>query len=513
MFGTVAAAVMSFALLIPTAAWAVGGGGQWTLEEGGTTCFNLLVDGPVEGPRIVATRQPLQESFGEREIVYVARGGADAAVGSLMEVVRNTGNVSHPVGGTAGGVLEVLGVVEVIDANEETLLVRVVGACREFEVGDVLRPTSDNVMMPEEWPRLPVFDADRLVTPEEADAYVVMGALESVLAGEGDLSRQSLTQYEIYAERDLLVIDQGADATWEFGDLALVYRDRVYADSNILRQALVEPLVIGRGVIVRADDTSAVMQVTDSVTEMQLGDRARNVGTIWDYVNHPPTITCRSERDQVRYGESVRLSAEVSDPDGDATTITWRTGAGSLSSSEGATVTWTASDLDQATRDSGRVDVVATADDGRDGGMVSCTVPLAVVPPGAGGAAAAGPEGADVLEFTCPEFPLGVTEVDNRCKALLDDVALRLRQDPRATAELVGHSDSSGSDETNAATSQARADSARDYLVETHGIDASRISTSGLGSAMPIADNETPEGRLQNRRVEIRVTLPGGEEE
>jgi len=121
---------------------------------------------------------------------------------------------------------------------------------------------------------------------------------------------------------------------------------------------------------------------------------------------------------------------------------------------------------------------------------------------------AAGPE---VLSFTCPEFPAGRTEADNRCKAVLDDVALRLRQDPRATAEIVGHSDTTGTDEGNRVTSLQRAENARDYLVETHGIEASRIEARGAGSAEPIAGNDTPEGQLSNRRVEIRVTLPGGQ--
>jgi outer membrane protein OmpA-like peptidoglycan-associated protein len=159
--------------------------------------------------------------------------------------------------------------------------------------------------------------------------------------------------------------------------------------------------------------------------------------------------------------------------------------------------------------------VIATVDDGRDGGMVSCTVPLTLGAAPGGGAGAAAGGGAmagasEVLDFVCPEYPAGVTDADNRCKAVLDDVALRLRQDPRATAEIVGHSDSSGSDDINAQTSRERAEKALAYLVQTHGIDAARVTVSGAGSADPIADNDTPEGRLTNRRVAITVTIPGG---
>jgi outer membrane protein OmpA-like peptidoglycan-associated protein len=485
--------------------------GQWTLAEAGTTCFNLLVDSPVEGPAIKAIRQPLQEVAGEREILYSPGDDAGLTVGDRMQVVRNTGTVGHPAnGGSAGHVLEVLGIVEVRDVNANSALLEVVGACQEFEIGDVLRPLPDEGDLPQEMPRMPVFDADHLVDPADADAFLVMGAVESVLSSAQDPRRTAITQYTIYAQRDLMVMDQGANDSWQVGDVALVYRDRIYADSDLLRSALVEPPLLGRGVVVRADSSSAVVQLVDSVSEIQIGDRARKIGTVWDYVNHPPTISCGSERSTVRSGESVRLTATVSDTDGDATTVTWRSGSGTLSSREGTAVTWTASGLTQADINRGSVDVVATVDDGRDDGMVSCTVPLTLAPaPAAGGAAPGAMAGAEVLDFVCPEYPAGVTDADNRCKAVLDDVALRLRQDPRATAEIVGHSDSSGSDEINAQTSRERAEKALDYLVQTHGIDAARITVSGAGSVDPIADNDTPEGRLTNRRVAIKVTIPG----
>jgi len=498
---------------VPGAAWAKGG--QWALAEGGTTCFNLLVDSPVEGPRIQATRQPLQEAMGEREVAYASAEGAGLEAGQRWQVVRNTGVLRHPAtDGVSGQILEILGVVEVLDADATTGLLVVTGACREFEVGDVLRPLPE-AELPAELPHLPVFDDKMLVTPDDADAFVVMGALESVLSGSGDMQRQSMTQYTIYGQRDLVVMDQGSSATWQVGDVALMYRDRIYAESDLLRDALVVPPVLGRAVVVRADTSSAVLQIVDSVTEMQVGDRARKIGTVWDYVNTPPSITCRAERATVRYGESVRLSATVNDADGDPTSVSWRTGAGSLSGTEGSSVTWTADPLDRMAMDAGSVDVIAVVDDRRDEGMVPCTVSLSLAPPPAAQGGAVTPSGGmgagevEILNFECPEFPAGVTTVDNRCKAVLDDVALRLRQDPRATAELVGHSDSSGSDEINATTSRQRAESARDYLVETHGIDAARISASGAGSAQPVAENDTPEGRLRNRRVVVRVTIPG----
>jgi hypothetical protein len=481
------------------------GAAQWTLPHAGTTCFNLLSDDPVEGPRIAATRQELQETMGPQELFYVhADGGLTA--GETLQVVRRTGDLDHPaVEDVSGSILEVLGVVEVIESNAEVSLLRVVAACREIEVGDYLRPVPvEN--LPGELPRLPVFDSARLVTPMEDDAYLVMGAVESVLSDSDepeDLHRQSVTTYELYAQRDLILIDQGLGEGWQLADLAMIYRDRVYGQSG--SDPLPVPTVLGRGVVVRTDADSAILQIVDSVVEMHLGDRARKTGSALDFVNNAPSIDCRSERSQLRTGESLRLTAEVSDPDGDPTTVTWRASAGTLSPSQGTAVTWTAAGVGE-----GPVTVAATVDDGRDG-FAECALLVTVAPApalAAGPGMAAGPE---VLSFTCPEFPAGRTAADNRCKAVLDDVALRLRQDPRATAEIVGHSDTTGTDEGNRVTSLQRAENARDYLVETHGIEASRLEARGAGSAEPIAGNDTLEGQLSNRRVEIRVTLPGGQ--
>ena len=70
--------------------------------------------------------------------------------------------------------------------------------------------------------------------------------------------------------------------------------------------------------------------------------------------------------------------------------------------------------------------------------------------------------------------------------------------------EIVGHTDNKGSDEDNMALSEQRANTVRDYLV-SKGLDTNIVITAGEGETMPIADNDTDEGRARNRRVEILV--------
>jgi outer membrane protein OmpA-like peptidoglycan-associated protein len=72
------------------------------------------------------------------------------------------------------------------------------------------------------------------------------------------------------------------------------------------------------------------------------------------------------------------------------------------------------------------------------------------------------------------------------------------------TIIVAGHTDSIGPANANTMLSQARAESVRDFLVE-HGVPADRIRAVGKGEDEPIADNKTPEGRANNRRVEIIV--------
>ena len=69
---------------------------------------------------------------------------------------------------------------------------------------------------------------------------------------------------------------------------------------------------------------------------------------------------------------------------------------------------------------------------------------------------------------------------------------------------IIGHTDSTGNAEYNMGLSKRRAQSVADYLVST-GVDAGKLRVTGRGKNDPIASNDTPEGRVQNRRVDIIV--------
>lgn len=85
----------------------------------------------------------------------------------------------------------------------------------------------------------------------------------------------------------------------------------------------------------------------------------------------------------------------------------------------------------------------------------------------------------------------------------LNTVAQQLN-DGQVAVVVSGYTDSSGNDSINIPLSQRRAQSVAQYLVGK-GVPSSRINAQGYGSANPIASNATPQGKAQNRRVEINI--------
>ena len=85
---------------------------------------------------------------------------------------------------------------------------------------------------------------------------------------------------------------------------------------------------------------------------------------------------------------------------------------------------------------------------------------------------------------------------------VLDVVIRSMMAYPEVNVEIRGYTDSQGPASFNLDLSQRRADSVKQYLVNA-GVDPARIVTRGLGEADPIADNNSPQGRAQNRRIEF----------
>lgn len=102
------------------------------------------------------------------------------------------------------------------------------------------------------------------------------------------------------------------------------------------------------------------------------------------------------------------------------------------------------------------------------------------------------------------EFDVDSATIRPAFRSTLDEVAQTLSNYDETYVDVYGHTDSDGSDAYNLGLSQRRAQSVADYLV-ARGVNRARIETQGFGESQPIATNATPEGKQQNRRVEIRI--------
>lgn len=87
---------------------------------------------------------------------------------------------------------------------------------------------------------------------------------------------------------------------------------------------------------------------------------------------------------------------------------------------------------------------------------------------------------------------------------ILDEMVVALNKVQGKNVKIIGHTDSQGNPVSNKALSQQRAEAVKQYLI-AKSIAATRLTTEGLGSDKPVADNATPEGRKKNRRIEFEV--------
>ncbi len=85
----------------------------------------------------------------------------------------------------------------------------------------------------------------------------------------------------------------------------------------------------------------------------------------------------------------------------------------------------------------------------------------------------------------------------------LEEIGDMLKDHADLRLAIEGHTDDQGDDAVNQSLSERRAAAVKAYLVQAYGIDASRLDAQGYGESKPAADNATPEGRQQNRRVEL----------
>lgn len=116
-----------------------------------------------------------------------------------------------------------------------------------------------------------------------------------------------------------------------------------------------------------------------------------------------------------------------------------------------------------------------------------------------------------VHSSTTVYFKVGSAALSPEAKAQLDKIAQTAMTLKGYIIEVTGFASSDGDEKTNKILSERRAKAVIDYLVQTHNIPLRRIGQSyGFGELQPAADNTTPSGRAQNRRVEVKILVSRG---
>jgi outer membrane protein OmpA-like peptidoglycan-associated protein len=100
-------------------------------------------------------------------------------------------------------------------------------------------------------------------------------------------------------------------------------------------------------------------------------------------------------------------------------------------------------------------------------------------------------------------FESGKSELKPESTPTLKSIAAALKGHPDLKVEIQGHTDNVGAAASNMTLSQARAEAVKSALVSDYAVDAGQLTAKGYGDTKPVAKNATPEGRANNRRVEI----------
>lgn len=201
--------------------------------------------------------------------------------------------------------------------------------------------------------------------------------------------------------------------------------------------------------------------------------------------NQCPTVSLSASATSVRQGETVTFTATVTDPDNgpQAPTFEWTSSQGSLRQIAPNQVSIDTTGLE------GAITVSVSTGDGDPNCVrterVTVNVEARVIP--------------NVQPLASCNFRRNSARVDNACKAILDEAAVRMQSDPTLQLVVDGHSDTG----ERAGIALKRAENVRDYLVNEKGIDSNRIVVRTYDDKCPTGDANS------NRRVEMNLVPEG----
>jgi outer membrane protein OmpA-like peptidoglycan-associated protein len=429
---------------------------------------------------LAGSHAPHQTQFHQGDTVFVEGSGLQE--GYQLAVIRelHDPNRSPTYAGQAGAISALgqpyaeLGRLRVTAIRERAAVARVEYSCAPIVAGDIVVPFQERAPVPYQVnPALERFPAAagsltaRIVMAKDFDyilgtgrkVYLSAGADKGVKVGE---YFRAVRNYDPATMEDVDELSYKVRQSEETQKTKPAITREKHA--GLPRRTLAEMIVIN------VTPTSSTAMITYAFETVEVGDVVElEAGVTTQQPSspqalqspqNPPTVTCSASPSSVRSGELSTITAEGQSPDNRPLTYDFTASGGRIKSS-GAQST-----LDTTGTPPGPITVNCTSTDDRGLSATSSTVVSVWVRP-------APPQASSAGSIDFGRDKRRPTRVDNVAKAILDDCALRLQQDPAARGVIVGNADPN---EPNAqAMAEQRAANAKDYLVREKGIDSARL--------------------------------------
>lgn len=479
-------------------------------------CSGFITTDRIPESRFVAggMNSPDQTRFaGAGDYIYIH--GKDMKEGDRMQIIRHVKDANryelyrgqNSAIRAAGEPYFELGYVKVIDVQNSTAIAVPELSCSDFVPGDIAIPFEQR-----ETPKFRKVSLDRFAPPN--------GKTTGRIILAKDFHSYLGTRYPVY-------LSIGADKGLKVGDYlratrtytsiynspeaglarhASAYEDTQKNPPKLPRSEVssLPRLTLGDMMVLSVHKHSATAILLDAFQDVQVGDGVE----LMDVENapelqpvspaslsqpgstaapetaasgnelataQPPKISCTASPATIRVGETAMITCDASSPDNHALSIAFVANGGKLSANRNQAT------LDTTDTGPGPIAVRATAIDDRQLNATAVTtvnVEAATPPP---------PTATKLNEL---EFKPNSAYVDNRSKAILDDVALKMQQDPQSTIVLTGSTEELETPKL----AQQRSDNAKTYLTKSKGIDGQRVQTKSGGTGRKVEIVSVPAG-------------------
>jgi len=416
---------------------------------------------------------PHETYYGSREYVYLTGGGFQP--GAEYSIVRHLHDPNrfeaysgqHMEIAGLGQAYAELGRVKIVDVRGNTGIAWVSYSCDAINPGDLAIPFVDKPI-----PSFaPVVPFNRFLPPNgKLSGRIVMAKDFDYLVGTHGRVYLNIGADKGVKVGDYFTITRTYPETRKDQGDYLSYKASMITDTQEhpptfpgTRSGELPRMALGQMIIVGVTPTSSTGMVTFTLESVQVGDSVELTELPPPppppppAPMNPPTISCVASPATVHPGESSTITCQGASPDDRPLTYTFSADRGQLSPRDNSALLATQS------VSPGAVTVTSTATDDRNlsaSAINTINVEAAPAPPAAA-------KLADI------NFKRGSAYVDNKAKAILDDIALRLQRESDSSAVVIGFRDAKEAKSLAA----RRANNVKAYLTRSKGIDPKRIET------------------------------------